>query len=98
MPRKVYENMEESIEEAKLVPKALLTVKELDWLCVIKKVNIFCDQINNITKQSIINAKMWPNIVRVVAPEQYLLLVTFLSQNGSSNAIDLHFFFQRPHM
>jgi hypothetical protein len=30
MPRKVYDNQEESIEEAKLVPKALLTVKELD--------------------------------------------------------------------
>jgi hypothetical protein len=30
MPRKVYDNQAETIEEAKLVPKALLTVKELD--------------------------------------------------------------------
>jgi hypothetical protein len=30
MPRKVYENLNETLEEAKLFPKALLTVKELD--------------------------------------------------------------------
>ena len=29
MPRRVYDNLEETLEEAKLCPKALITVKEL---------------------------------------------------------------------
>lgn len=30
MPRKVYDQMNETLEEAKLCPKALLTIKELN--------------------------------------------------------------------
>ena len=56
MPRKVYENQQETIDEAKLAPKALLTVKELDWFCG------YFNQNNNKTKQKIIAAKSWLNI------------------------------------